>query len=555
MTVKEQREKRVVLKGAEAVVNILKLEGLEFLSCFPDSPLINPAAEAGIRTLLVRNERVAVNIADGYTRVTNGRKIGVCTMQAGVGIENAFAGVAQAYSDSTPILVLPEQERRRRFGVNPIYFDALHNFRNVTKWAECINFADRVPELMRRAFTFLRTGRPGPVLLEIPRDVAEEEFRNPKFVYKPVKGWKTAGDPHDIQVAVKAILAAKNPIIHAGQGVLYAEAWNELQEFAELVQAPVMTTMTGKSAFPENHPLALGYGGYTATKMVDHFLRKADLVFSVGAGLTKWWMGASIPIGKIIIQSTVDEYDINKDYQIDYVLFGDAKLVLRQMVEEVNLQGGGGQEKEVLVEEIRSIKEKWLAEWMPKLTSGEKPINPYRIFWDLMHTVDRRNTIVTHDSGHPRDELAPFWETLIPRGYIGWGHMTTLGFSLGAVMGAKLAAPEKLVINFMGDAAFGMTGMDFETAVREKIPILTIVLNNSVMSGYTKSMPSTSVLSGDYAGLAEALGGYSERVEDPDEIIPAFKQAMKSVESGNAALLNMVTKEELDKPLYWPILD
>jgi len=551
------------MKGAKAIANILKLEGVEFVSCFPESPLINPAAEAGIRTLLVRKERVAVNIADGYTRVSNGRKTGTCTMQAGVGIQNAFAGVAQAYYDSTPILVLPQQESRHRFGVNPIYFDASHNFREITKWAECINFADRVPELMRRAFTYLRTGRPGPVLLEIPRDVAEEELDDAKFVYKPVKGWKTAGDPHDIEVAVRAILAAKDPIIHAGQGVLYAEAWNELREFAELVQAPVMTTMTGKSAFPENHPLALGYGGYTATKMVDHFLRKADLVFSVGAGLTKWWMGAPIPTGKIIIQSTVDEYDLNKDYQVDYVILGDARLVLRHMLKQVKRRGGGGHEKEALVEEIRGIKEKWLVEWMPKLTSDEKPINPYRIFWDLMHTINRQDTIVTHDAGHPRDELAPFWETLTPRGYIGWGHMTTLGFSLGAAMGAKLAAPEKLVINFMGDGAIGMTGMDFETAVREKIPILTIVLNNSVLGGYTKETPSTSLLSGDYAGIAEALGGYGERVEDPDEIMPAIKRAMKSVKSGKAALLNMVTKEELDlptwythygKPPYWPPL-
>ena len=244
----------------------------------------------------------------------------------------------------------------------------------------------------------------------------------------------------------------------------------------------------------------------------------------------------------------------NKDYRVDHAIIGDAKLVLRQMIEEAERQmtGSPKPKRDDLIEEIRSVKEKWLEEWMPKLTSTEVPINPYRVVWELMQTLDRENTIVTHDSGCPRDHMAAFYEAIIPRGYLGWGHHSTLGYSLGGAMGAKLAHPERMVVNVMGDGAFGMVGMDFETAVREEIPILTIVLNNSGLGTYFKSTPSTSKLSGDYSRIAEALGGYSERIEDPDEIAPAIRRAEKTVRSGKAALLEIMTKVELSfQTKYW----
>lgn len=546
-----------IVKAVDAIAKILKQEGTEFVSCFPPNALINASADAGIRTILARQERVAVNIADGYTRVST--KPGVALVAGGVGIENAFPGLSQASADLVPMLLFTGQSSRRKIGSRPIQdFDALFTLHKVTKWVERINFADRVPELMRRAYTYLRSGRPSPVVLELPRDVANEELDDDLFDYKPVKGWKTAGDPHDIKVAVRALLSAKNPLVYAGEGVFYAQAWNELKEFAELIQAPVMTTLKGKSVFSENHPLSVRNGGRTGGKPAAHFLRKADLVFAIGASLTRGLsnavIGAPIPKGKVIIQSTIDEQDINKDYRVDLAIIGDAKLVLRQMTEEAqkNLTSRPRQKQDELIEEIRSVKEEWLVEWMPKLTSDEVPINPYRFVWDLMHTVDRHNTIVTHDSGCPRDHMAAFYEAIIPRGYLGWGHHSTLGYSLGGSMGAKLAEPDKMVVNVMGDGAFGMVGMDFETAVREKIPIMTIVLNNCGLGTYFKATPSTSKLSGDYAKIGEALGGYNERIEEPDEIAPAINRAEKSLRAGRAALLEIMTKVELDfQTRYW----
>jgi acetolactate synthase-1/2/3 large subunit len=188
---------------------------------------------------------------------------------------------------------------------------------------------------------------------------------------------------------------------------------------------------------------------------------------------------------------------------------------------------------------------------MPKLTSGETPLNPYRVLWDLAHTVDLDNTIITHDAGSPRDQISPFWKSTKPLSYIGWGKTTQLGYGLGLAMGAKLACPDKLCINVWGDAAIGFTGMDFETAVRERIPILSILLNNfsmaielAVMPVSTERYRSTDI-SGDYAAMARAFGGYGERVTEPDEIVPAIRRGIEQTQNGTPALLEFITSKEV----------
>jgi acetolactate synthase-1/2/3 large subunit len=285
--------------------------------------------------------------------------------------------------------------------------------------------------------------------------------------------------------------------------------------------------------------------------MVTHFLDKADLVFAIGSSCTKEFFTTPIPDGKRVIQSTVDERDINKDYSLEHAIIGDAKLVLRQLIDEVKEQlGSQGGKKNTVAQEIKAVKDAWLKEWLPKLTSDEVPINPYRVVWDMMKVLDRKQTIITHDSGSPRNQLLPFWECLVPGSYIGWGKSTPLGASLGFSMGAKLARPEKTAVAFMGNAAFGMVGMDFETAVRENIPILVVLVNNSVLGGYIRENPvaakryQLTSQSGEYSKIAAALGGYSEKVKRPDEIIPAIKRAKKAIDLEQPALLEIITYEE-----------
>ena len=535
------------MKGKTAIAKILKEEGVEFVTGFPFNPLFDALAEEGIRPIKTRTERVAVNIADGFTRASFGKRNGVCTMQWGAGVENSFAGVAHAFADSVPILILPGGNERRRL-VTP-NFNASNNYRQITKWVDMINFADRVPEMLRLAFSYLKHGRPGPVMLEVPRDVGDEEFDDAAFHYTPVESHRSAGDPADVNKVAQALIKAKNPVIRAGQGVLYAEAWDELRRLAEWLQIPVYTTMNGKSAFPENHPLALGPGGKSRTRMVTHFHEKADLIFAIGSSCTIEPFTTLIPKDKLLIQSTIDERDINKDYPVEHAIIGDARLVLSQLLEEVK-KLVPRRENSAVSKEIKAIKDEWLKEWLPKLTSDEIPINPYRVIWDIMQAFDEKETIITHDAGTPRDHMLPFYQSITPGGYIGWGKSTTLGQGLGLAMGAKLARPEKTCINFMGDGAFGMVGMDFETAVREQIPIITILLNNSILGDYEKLQPVAierygfNTLSGDYNKVAEGLGGYTERVERPEDIVPVLKRAKKANDAGKAALIEIMDKEE-----------
>jgi acetolactate synthase I/II/III large subunit len=541
------------MKVVDAIAEILKREGVEFLSCYPTNVLIEAAARAGIRPIVCRQERVGVGIADGFTRINNGRRIGVFTMQAGPGAENAFSGVTTAYSDSVPVLCLPVGHPRNTSQIFH-FFRSVQAYAPVTKWTEEITVAGAVPEIMRRAFSYLKMGRPGPVLVEIPNDTADEEFPGAEVKYAPVKRTTSGANARDVAEATKVLLQAKNPVIYAGQGVLYAEATAELVELSELLQIPVTTTLEGKSAFPESHPLSLGTGSGVMPRPVHTFLHKADVVLAVGTSLTKHNItAAAVPPGKIIIHATNDERDINKQYPADYPLLGDAQLVLRQFIDAAkDLLGGKKRDGDGSVAaEIKEGKEEWMEEWLPKLTSGEKPLTPYRVMWEFMNAFDAKDVIVTHDSGSPRNQLVPFYQAPAPRSYLGWGKSHALGAGLGLIIGAKLAAPEKFCVNFMGDAAFGMTGLDFETAVRNNIPILTIVLNNNFMAAETHMMQAsherygTMNILGNYADLARSLGGWSDRVEEPDQIVGALQRARKATEDGKAALLEFVTSREI----------
>ena len=539
------------MDGVTAIANILRMEGVEFIGCVPYQPLLDAAAIAGIRPIIFRQESTGIHMVDGYSRVTNGKRLGVFMMQNGPGAENAFGGVAQAFAESVPILLLPAGVSRDQRGVHPNFYPT-RSFETITKWSAEINMVERVPDLMRRAFSKLRSGRLGPVLLEIPQDVAEGELPEELFNYQPPRFVRQQADPADVSRAAAALLAAQRPIIQAGQGVLYAEATEELIELAEFLQAPVMTTLPGKSAFPENHPLALGAGGPSTTAAVHKYMNWSDLIFGAGCSFVKTFFAVSIPTGKVMIHATNDEDAIGREYNCDFPVLGDAKLVLRQLLEELKNRAGSARPvNQALQDDIRSVKQNWLAQWMPKLTSDETPINPYRVIWDLMHTVDLDNTIVTHESGSAREYMVPFWEARAPRSFIGWGKSTQLGYSLGLAMGAKMALPEKQVINVMGDMAFGTVGLDVETAVRCGIPIMTVVNNNSFMSIYDgRQFPAAleeyrfQELSGRFSEVAQALGAYSEKITEPQEIVPAIKRGLEATSCGKTVVLEFITRDE-----------
>jgi acetolactate synthase I/II/III large subunit len=544
------------MKAAAVVADILKREGVKFLIGYPVNPIIEAAAEADIRTIIVRQERVGLHMADAVSRISSGDRIGVFAMQHGPGTENAFGGVAQAFGDSVPIVVLPAGYNRRVMNVPP-NFNSFLNYQHVTKSCEQVVMADAVPAAMRRAFTQVKNGRPRPVLVELPSDLLQEEVPD-GWSYSPTPRMRSAPDPKDVSRVAAALVAAERPVIYAGQGVHYAKAWKQLRELAELLEAPVTTSLQGKSAFPENHALSLGSGGRSISKALHHFLTNADLIFGIGCSFATTNYGVAMPKGKKIAHATLDPTDINKDVPAELALIGDAGLTLDALLSEVRdrLKGGPRGRAAGVSQEIKQLKADWLAQWMPRLTADTTPLSPYRVIWDLMHTVDVANTIITHDAGSPRDQLSPFWEPTEPLTYIGWGKTTQLGYGLGLAMGAKLAQPEKLCINVWGDAAIGFTGMDFETAVRERIPILSILLNNfsmaielKIMKTATEKYRSTDI-SGNYADFAKALGGYGERVTAPGDIKAAIKRGIAKTREGTPVLLEFITEKAVDFSMF-----
>ena len=539
------------MKVVDAIAKVLKAEGVEYLFAYPVNHIIEAAAKLDIRPIIVRQERIGLHMADAMSRMTSGEKIGVFCMQSGPGSENAFGGVAQAYGDSAPIVVLPGGYSRNLTQIQPNFNSAL-NYRHVTKSSEQVTLPEAVPEAMRRAFTQVRNGRPRPALVEFPSDLFNEEISD-SFDPTPVPTVRYGPDSASIEAAAETLLDAECPVIYAGQGVHYAQAWDSLKELAELLAAPVTTSLGGKSAFPEDHPLALGSGGRAIPKSVHHYLQKADLIFGIGCSFTRTAFGVRIPEGKRVIHATLDPADINKDVPVESALVGDAGLILDGLVEAVRDRSNGASEERTaaVTGEIGEVKAEWLGEWNAKLTSDEVPMTPYRVIWDLLRTVDVKNTIITHDAGSPRDQMSPFWQSVAPLTYIGWGKTTQLGYGLGLAMGAKLARPDHLCVNVWGDAAIGFTGMDFETAVRERIPILSVLFNNfsmaieiPIMPVSTEKFRSTDI-SGHYADMAKAFGGYGERVETPDQIIPAIQRGIQKTQEGVPALLEFITAKEI----------
>ena len=535
------------MTGADAIAEILRRENTEFIACYPRNGVIEACARIGIRPILCRQERVGVGMAEGYSRVHLGARIGVFAAQAGPGIENSFPGVAQAYSDGMPILIVAGAAAAGREHISPD-FNAVDNFRNITKWATKITDAGQIPDVFRRAYHLMRNGRPGPVLIEVPNDVWAQEIAD-DFVYQPRARLLSAPDPEVINEAVATLMAAEAPIIWAGQGILRAGATSELIELAEWLNLPVMTTNPGKSGFPETHPLSLGGSVVSSPQPLKDYLGAADWVFAIGSSLSTSPFNPNMPAGKSVIHATNHSDDINKDVASEIGIVGDAKLVLAAMIAEVQKSVP---EKPVMRQDVRAAKEIWLEEWAEQRNSDEVPVNQYRVLGDLMEHVDRDNTIITHDSGSPREQLFPFWECTQPGGYMGWGKSTQLGHGLGINMGAKLAAPDKLCINVMGDAAIGMVGMDIETAARNNIPILTIVLNNGVMAAERDVLVTSNekygayLVGGNYKDFAGALGVEAFRAATADAFIPALKQAIAVTETGAPALLEIMVKEGYD---------
>ena len=550
------------MNGYGAISKILKKEGVEWIACFPNNPLIEAVAKEGIRPIMFRQERGGIMAADGYSRTMMGEKFGVFACQGGPGAENSYGGIAQAFADSVPIMFIPDGIPLYNSDVSPSFISS-KNFIDITKWSKSINDSDRIVPLMKRAFHSLKNGRPSPVLLEMHRDHMTQDVNN-REDYKSPNQSKFFPTDDFIDSAVKLLINSKNPIIWSGQGVLYSSATEELKELSSLLSLPVITTMPGKSSFDERNPLSLGSANRTAPKTVWKYLGISDTVFAIGSSLTITNYGITIPNGKKIIHSTNNYEDINKDYDVEIPLLGDSKLVLQKMIECIKSNYkdhiSSDEQRETIKEEIKKVKDEWIKEWDNLLNSDMNPINPYRIVNEINKNIDHENTIVTHDAGHPRDQMMPFITATNPGSYIGWGKSTHLGYGIPLMIGAKIAKPEKFCINFMGDGAFGMSGLDIETSQRSGSPITTIVMNNGTMGGYPQNYPQsiekfqTIKMTGNYAKIAEGMGAKGISVDNPNEIKKAILDARKFNDDGFSVLIDIKTQPELKMSNYSELL-
>ena len=541
----------------DAIARVLKIEGVEWISCFPSNQLIETVAKEGIRPIMFRHERGAVMAADGYSRQSDRKKFGVVITQGGPGSENSMGGIAQTFSDNVPILYLADGPALSQYAVRP-NFSPVRTYETVSRHAETILDPSQVSATMRRAFHALRNGRPGPVIVEIPADVGGRQIPDDALSYQPPKRAIQAPSATDVADAVKLLLTAKKPVIWSGMGVLLSGATAELKELAELTGIPVYCTLPGKSSFDERHPLALGSGSAATTLPARRWLQDSDVLFAIGSSLTRTSYGQPIPDGKVIIHSVESIEDINKDYSVGVGLPGDARLTLQAMIEAVKAQLGenGRKGQSGVSGEIATLRKEWLAEWTPLLDSDEVPINAYRVIGELERVLDKENSIVTHDAGAPRDMILPFYTATVPHSYVGWGKTTHLGYGIPLMIGSKLARPDKFCINFMGDGAFGMSGLDIETSVRAQAPITTIVLNNGGMATYPGGYPTArelygaTLMTGDYAKVAEGLGAVGITVTRPAEVAPALRKAQQLNADGKTVLIDVHTNLEGRKSTF-----
>jgi thiamine pyrophosphate-dependent acetolactate synthase large subunit-like protein len=545
------------MRVADAIVQILKAEGVRFVAGFPGDDIL-PLFDAlyqhrDIPLILTRHEQATVFMADGYARSSG--EIGVALVTKGPGRCNAMTAIVNAFTDCVPLVVLFGHNARRLWGKGVLQeVPYLDTFAPVAKWAFSVPSPDRVAEAFRRAFTLARSGRPGPVILEIPQDISTAEIQTPQ--YTATRRVRFAPDPDDVDKALDLLLDAKRPVVYVGRGGLWSGVTPELVALAETYALPVMATLPAKGVMPEDHRFCLGLGGYPravySTGQARKFAEEADLILALGCAFrqhaTSGWLPKTVEDARLI-QVDVDPAELHKNYAADLAILSDLKLFLRELLRQAKAKLHGWRQNMAgqVVEQIRNEKEKWLDSWMPRLTSQEIPMNPYRVCWDLGRILDRRNTIIFHDAGVTRAYLSHHYETLYPNGFIGFGGTSAMGWSIPAGMGAKLGQPDKNVVVVTGDGAFGMTGMEIETAARNGIRTLTIVLNNEALGASQETQRERFKREyavhqgGDYAGMARVLGAFGERVEKPADLEGAVKRGLGH--SGPAVL------EVLVKPL------
>jgi acetolactate synthase-1/2/3 large subunit len=541
--------KKTRMTGARALIESLYAEKVEVIFGYPGGvllPIYDELYDADIDHILVRHEQAAAHAADGYARATG--KVGVCLATSGPGATNLVTGIANAYMDSVPMVAITGQVPRPLIG-NDAFQEA--NITGITlpitKHNYLVTDVNDLPWVIKEAFHIASTGRQGPVLVDIPKDVTTDEidFEYPEKVdlkgYKPVK----TGHKQQIKRGAEAIIKASRPVIYIGGGIISSNASKELLELAETINAPVTTTLMAKGAFPDTHPLCVGMPGMHGTKYANFAIQESDLLIAIGVRFDDRVTGKvdSFAPNARIIHIDIDPAEISKNVRVDIPIVGNARSILKMLVEFINELNSS---KSTTTEWIKKV-EKWKQQYPLKYIMGDS-LKPQYIVEQISELYP--DSIIVTEVGQNQMWAAQYFKYSQPRTFISSGGLGTMGFGFPAAMGAKKGRPDKVVFDIAGDGSFQMNSQELATVVKNDIPVIVAILNNGFLGMvrqwqdlfFNKRYSFTSIdNSVDFVKLAEAYGALGLRVTKPEEVGPALKEA---VDSKRPTVIDFVVERE-----------
>ena len=528
--------------GAQILLECLKREGVEVIFGYPGGailPLVDELPNWGFRNILVRHEQAAVHAADGYARASG--KVGVCLVTSGPGATNTVTGIATAYMDSIPVVVFTGQVPVHLIGNDAFQeADIVGITRPCTKHNYLVTDVKKLARIVREAFYIARSGRPGPVLVDLPKNVLTDttEFRYPEKV--EIRGYQPTLDGHipQIERAARLILKARRPLIYAGGGVISSGASEELRELAEFLQIPVTTTLMGLGGFPGTHPLFLGMLGMHGTYRANMAITHCDVLIAIGARFDDRVTGKvdefSPHSKKIHID--IDPTSISKNVQVDIPIVGDCKRVLRRLLEALKEEKP---DREAYREGLIPWYEK-IEEWKgkDKLAYNQNLRIKPQFVVEKIYQLTKGDAIISSEVGQNQMWTAQYYRFDHPRTFLTSGGLGTMGYGFPAAIGAQVAFPDRLVIDIAGDGSIQMNIQELATAVQHRLPVKVAILNNGYLGMvrqwqglfYEKKYVLTEIgqWNPDFVKLAEAYGAVGLRATRPEEVEPVIREALRT---------------------------
>ena len=547
------------MKGGEAIIKSLTDQGVDTVFGYPGGvllPLYDVIYDSNLRHILVRHEQCAAHAADGFARASG--RVGVCIGTSGPGATNLITGIATAYMDSSPIVAIAGQVATGLIGNDAFQeVDTIGITMPITKHNFQAMKAEEIPGMIKSAFYIAGTGRAGPVVLDLPKDVQEEEFEYELSKGLELPGYKPTKKGHPLQVkkAAKMILNSKKPVILAGGGIILSDSSKELLRLSEIIEAPVTTTLMGKGSFPEDNPLSLGMLGMHGRKVSNLIVDECDCLIAIGCRFSDRTTGliSEFANNAKIIHIDVDPAEIGKNVDVDIPIVGDARIILKNLIDVVEKVKNVNKTESEWLKHVLKFKQTCI----PRLSFDEIPLKPQQVIKELSEAITD-DTIVTTDVGQNQMWMAHYFTSRNPRKFISSGGLGTMGFGFPAAMGAKIAMPDNDVVAVCGDGGFLMVCQDLATIKEYEIPVVICVLDNRRLGMvsqwqklfYNKRMSHTDLgQSPDFVKLAESFGVSAERVEKPGEMRETVE---KAILSGEPYLIDVIIDPEEILPMVPP---